>query len=353
MYRTLRSARAGIIAAMVSVAACAPVDLEASPTDASFDDGTETIPKYSVLNTLQYSILPQYVSAAKAQGSSQIRYPICVAAEFSITDADRQKHLLIEQEAINTWNQSLVGQTGWPVDKITLYMVGNANPSSCPSTDNELKVYKLVGLANQDRGYAEFYTFKNAVGHSEWTRGDVKRELHEYGHQLGLGDTYTEAGYEIPIGQPPGVMNLYYNVQTLTEDDIAAVRQIWYMINTKKTNPCATGYTTGATKLNNNGHRFCVKTNGKPPVTPPVDDGTPPGQCTNNNTHCGSWAAQGECKTNPGFMGTNCCSSCKTGTTTPTCRDSNTSCSSWAKSGECSRNPSYMRTSCCASCKGR
>jgi len=354
MRRILFTLQAGLASAMMATAACAPVDSATSYADASVDDAAGSIPKYSTLSTLQHSILREYVKAAKAQGSRTIRYPICVTAEFSVTSSERQKYLLIEQEAINTWNKALRGQPGWDVDTITLYMVGGATLSSCPSTDNGLRVYKLNGLANQDRGYAEFYTFKNAIGRSEWRKADVKRELHEYGHQLGLGDTYTEAGYQVPQGQPAGVMALYFNVQTLTADDIAGVRQVWNMINTNSSNPCGAGYTAGTASPNSNGHRFCVPLNGPPPVTPPGDDGTPPGQCTDRNAHCGGWASQGECKTNAGYMLTNCCASCKSGGgDTPTCRDSNTSCSSWARAGECTRNPGYMRTSCCASCKGR
>jgi len=43
-----------------------------------------------------------------------------------------------------------------------------------------------------------------------------------------------------------------------------------------------------------------------------------------------------------------------TGGTTgdPSCRDSNSSCSSWARNGECTKNPGYMLTNCCASCNG-
>ncbi len=344
---------------LLCTAACAPVEsdaLETSLLDASVEDSDDSISKYSVLSTIQYSILREYDRAAKSQGA-RIRYPVCVTAEFAVTDAARQNYMRVEQQAINTWNDVLRGQPGWAVDQIELYMVGNASPSSCPTTHNGLKVYKLVGLANQNRGYAEFYNYKNAIGRSEWNRADLRRELHEYGHQLGLGDTYTEAGYQTPQGQPAGVMNLYFDVKTLTNDDIAGVRHVWNMIRTGSNNPCGSGYTAGTASTNRNGHRFCVPLNGKPPTKPPVDDGTPPGQCTDRNTHCAAWAKRGECSANPGYMLSNCCASCGSGGSTgvgnTTCRDSNASCSSWARAGECTRNPNYMRTSCCASCKGR
>jgi ShK domain-like len=253
---------------------------------------------YSVLNTLSYSILREYDTAAKTQGAN-ILYPVCVTAEFGITTAQRQSLLALEQKAINAWNDALKGQTGWRVQSIRLNLVGGATPTSCPPSSNGLRVYKLVVLANANRGSADFTNFTNNIGNSEWKTGDVRREMHEYGHQVGLGDTYTEAGYELPVNQPPSIMNLYYNVQGLTQDDIDAVRQIWTMIRTNSTNPCAPGYGPGQATLNKNGHRFCVKLNG--------GGG---GQCSDSNSNCKSWASSGECTKNPGYMLTSCCASC-------------------------------------------
>jgi len=98
----------------------------------------------------------------------------------------------------------------------------------------------------------------------------------------------------------------------------------------------------------------------------PCDGTGTGGGCTDSNSNCANWASQGECDKNPDYMLDNCCQSCKTGTattttappttTTPTptggCSDANDNCKYWAENGECKKNPGYMLTNCCKSCKG-
>ena len=76
-------------------------------------------------------------------------------------------------------------------------------------------------------------------------------------------------------------------------------------------------------------------------------------------TECYTWAADGQCKDNPGFMLTSCKYSCwewyahrrRTFPDAPI--DKQFDCHSWAKSGECKKNEPYMRTECPESCKDR
>ncbi|MCU0663405.1 MAG: hypothetical protein MUC50_13895 [Myxococcota bacterium] len=313
-------------------------------------DPAEHQSNYSVLNTIQYSILKHYAAKAKTQGAN-ITYPICVASdELKFTSAQRAAFIQTEEQAINKWNKALIGQTGWAVSSIKLYPVGGFTKSSCPKTDNGYPVYRVIGIAG-NRGGASFWDYLQTVEKNNFFTPNLRREMHEYGHQLAMGDTYTEVGYEQPIGQPASIMNLYYNVDGLTQDDIDGVRQIWYMLRTGSTNPCATGYVPGKALENRNGHRFCVKGSGPNPVDncPKDPNKTEPGNCgcgvpegtcgtcTNKNTNCASWAAAGECTKNPSYMLTSCCK--------------NTNCASWAAAGECTKNPGYMLTNCCASCK--
>lgn len=157
------------LSAAFALAACLSMPDPAPPdeNDVAADDPSSD--KYSVLSTLEYSILREYDKAAAIQGR-RIRYPVCVSAEFSVDDATRRRYLSVEQQAVSRWNDALRGEPGWRVDAIELYLVGGAQPSSCPNNHDGMKVYKLVGLANQDRGYAEFYNFKNAIGRSEFAR---------------------------------------------------------------------------------------------------------------------------------------------------------------------------------------
>ncbi|XP_067668089.1 uncharacterized protein [Haliotis asinina] len=77
--------------------------------------------------------------------------------------------------------------------------------------------------------------------------------------------------------------------------------------------------------------------------------GTDTGTCQDNNANCKSWAARGECDANPAYMHVQCKQSCNK-CEGASCADTNVYCSSWAKSGECGRNPAYMLSSCRRSC---
>ena len=71
---------------------------------------------------------------------------------------------------------------------------------------------------------------------------------------------------------------------------------------------------------------------------------------------CGTWAAAGECDTNPTYMLQACARSCgcrpPPPPPPPACADRDTSgaCTHWAASGECEANPAYMKLRCAASC---
>lgn len=83
--------------------------------------------------------------------------------------------------------------------------------------------------------------------------------LHEMGHQAGLSDTYTERGYQQPIGQPEGIMNNLYRVSSLTPDDIAGANALYDYMNGRG-EFCDDGYKTGGAYENKNRVAFCVPT---------------------------------------------------------------------------------------------
>ena len=206
---------------------------------------------------ITHSILREYVKATQIQRTRYIRYPFCLYANTPISASTVQMYFGLMNRVVNRWNQALQGVRGWPVDAINLYLVGSID--SCPSTDQGLRVYKLFVDANRDRGFAQFGNFLNVVGLSEFRRADLRRELHEYGHQIGLGDTYSEQGYQLPQGQPPGVMNLYYNVGDITPDDIDGIRHIWARVSGASADRCPAGYVESFVLINRNKHVFCLK----------------------------------------------------------------------------------------------
>ncbi|XP_033104243.1 balbiani ring protein 3-like isoform X2 [Anneissia japonica] len=75
--------------------------------------------------------------------------------------------------------------------------------------------------------------------------------------------------------------------------------------------------------------------------------------CKDKNKKCATWAKQGECKDNQGWMHNNCPVSCDTcGKPDPTvaCEDAHSRCPEWAKDGNCVINKEYMKKTCAASC---
>ncbi len=93
------------------------------------------------------------------------------------------------------------------------------------------------------------------------------------------------------------------------------------------------------------------------PVNVDPNISTPVG-CADKNFECPSWAAEGECSKNPGWMLANCalsCDSCEGGDSNepaPTCVDSDNRCPEWAAADECYKNPVWMGNNCKLSCGG-
>ena len=106
--------------------------------------------------------------------------------------------------------------------------------------------------------------------------------------------------------------------------------------------------------------------------------------CEDNNQFCESWAADGQCEQNPGYMNIGCaktCNACEAETapqtttqptasptsrptvrlaqqpteqpdptSAPSCVDKQGGCEQWASSGECEQNPGYMNSNCARAC---
>lgn len=87
-----------------------------------------------------------------------------------------------------------------------------------------------------------------------------------------------------------------------------------------------------------------------------------PDPCTDANDSCPDWAAEGECKANPGYMLNYCARSCgvckdvegKSHSTAPAdvCQDVETpeECERLAALGECALEQDFMKESCKATC---
>jgi hypothetical protein len=74
---------------------------------------------------------------------------------------------------------------------------------------------------------------------------------------------------------------------------------------------------------------------------------------------CYSWAADGQCATNPGYMHSSCKYSCwewysyRKEKYPDAPIDKSMDCYDWSNKGECGKNPDYMKKTCPESCKDK
>jgi hypothetical protein len=206
-----------------------------------------------------FSILKEYKAASVQQGKANITYPFCVYSNYDqpISSVKRESYRQTIQKAVNRWNSALVGQPGWPVQSITLQLVGTS--TSCPDLSSGRKVYKVMGDKTRTRGGAYVSTYLNVAGQPEFDKETYSRELHEYGHQIGLADDYSEPGYVQPVDQPPGIMKDCFTITDLTDDDVSSVRHIWALLNNPESAPkCPAGYIVGTATEGGAGFTYCV-----------------------------------------------------------------------------------------------
>jgi len=95
-------------------------------------------------------------------------------------------------------------------------------------------------------------------------------------------------------------------------------------------------------------------------TTSSADIVLPEQSCTDGSEYCSTWAQQGQCKDNPGYMLKVCrqaCGLCRAATTTAavadtddSCEDDSQHCGAWEKEGQCKQNPGYMLKMCKKSC---
>ncbi|ELU08301.1 hypothetical protein CAPTEDRAFT_185959, partial [Capitella teleta] len=81
--------------------------------------------------------------------------------------------------------------------------------------------------------------------------------------------------------------------------------------------------------------------------------------CEDEHANCGTWAAQGECQSNPGYMLERCKVACDVcdgeegGGGVKECKDTAEYCGPWANLGYCgsgSRFAEYMKQNCAKTC---
>jgi len=153
---------------------------------------------------------------------------------------------------------------------------------------------------------------------------------HEFGHSLGLADTYNYSAAGGLAGQPASMMQ---NAVRFTSDDKAAVWAMWSYLSTGQVR-CGPGYVESSVTNAGFPDAMCRPSGTSNP--------TCENRCSDHGYH------EGECRGN--WRCTSGCLKQVASCSGSTCTDKNTNCKAWASRGECSANPGYMRTNCCASC---
>lgn len=163
------------------------------------------------------------------------------------------------EKAVAAWTSALLNNPFWDCG-IARVAWGEAGAGT-------VQVYLDPTIS---RGYALVGQNQIYLAHATSVPEDPYAErviLHEFGHMFGLADTYTEGGYQQPIGQPAGIMNRLFDVPGLTADDFAGAYALYEYINGRGSF-CDRGYIVGGAYENPNRIAFCVPAFGPNPPPP-------------------------------------------------------------------------------------
>ena len=206
----------------------------------------------------------------RKKAKKAITFPVCFEFEnlvkrkkkvkgqgrFLLTDYQKEVINAVK-DSFSIWTKPLQDDDGWRVSQLKIKTLIK---KKCPAYRKGNKLLTIEWRQIPGRSYALPYRIV-----LEFENLDInsmrKLVLHEMGHQMGLGDTYYEVGYQTPVGQPEAIMNNLWWLASpeLTSDDVAGVKNVWDTIKRlKDVNQCPEGYVLGETGDNRNGNVFCV-----------------------------------------------------------------------------------------------
>lgn len=125
--------------------------------------------------------------------------------------------------------------------------------------ENDGVVRRITHLAGDFMSNTDNYV--PAVPFPTYTSSAFRLTAHELGHLLGLADTYSEPGYQQPIGQPAAIMNNLWALNNFTDDDLIGIRQLWRYISDANSDYCGALQNSGLALENNNNNVFCLPAN--------------------------------------------------------------------------------------------
>lgn len=195
--------------------------------------------------------------------SSTAGIEICISFRDQVASSQLQTEARnAVSRAVIGWNGLLNGMTN-PVWNISYPKTSFVSVGSGTCTQFSASVVKFNIWQQESRWTAQFPTQRSHARPWERTVNISPNSLnainyvvtHEYGHLLGLGDTYTISGQLEPHDQPVSMMQIHNN--PFTADDVAGVRAVWRFIKTGGFS-CGSGYRTGGTRANTFNYNFCV-----------------------------------------------------------------------------------------------
>lgn len=204
---------------------------------ATFTPGRETLRSWSAFSTIE-----RYGCRLPTQ-----LYAIAGPRSVPQEQADFVRASI--EQAVDEWVLALEDNPYWRCKDVSV-LWGDVGPGSIqiyldPSVS---RAYTIVG---QNQIYLPLASMLPSDPYAE------RIILHEMGHIMGLADTYTEPGYQQPIGQPIGIMNRLSDVSGLTADDRAGAYALYEFINGRGSF-CDRGYSIGGAYENKSRVAFCV-----------------------------------------------------------------------------------------------
>jgi len=249
--------------------------------------------------------------------------------------------------------------SGCRIKRIIVHEIGHAVGFQHEQTRPDRNSYVTIYLQNIYNGMAfNFDHYDNTIVNTYRVPYDYGSVMHYGGTAFSKNGQYTirthDPKWQRAIGNAPG----------LSFSDIKLANLMYNCGGNCGNKKCpGTGYLDKNCKCQcNTGSAYnpiseCTGDDGDDGDDDDDDDDDDNGgkECVDNNRQCSSWASQGECNKNPGYMKVNCKKSCKVctdggGGGGANCKDISSRCSGWAANGECTRSAGYMNTYCKKSC---
>lgn len=241
MWRWSRSA--ALCAAIVSaVAGCAP-----------FDDPVPD--KYGVMSDryVSRSFLRSVSTLVAIDEAGELNVCVQVSGAASAPADYESRIRAAVQHAADSWN-ALLNEPPPPDAPDLRFPPWIRESVAINFTCSGSRLYSFYGNTSNDRAYAQIARREVQLDTScVWNDRRLRNVvMHEYGHLMGLSDTYTEPEVGLDVyGQPASMMQSSWS---LTDDDRAGIWNLWRYLELGG-DPCGPGYDVQAV---NSWGTYCI-----------------------------------------------------------------------------------------------